>query len=220
PPGTRHVGGKPPCPNHRSAHPLFPCDLHRPSPQLLHASAFSRSVRCRRRGALWAEITPVEPDPVSTGEGRKPVDVEGTSWGIEPVPERLRVLGFLDTLLLWGNLSISLLVIVLGAFLVPALSLKSALGAILIGALAGSLLLGFAGMIGADARVPGMVLLRAPLGQRGSFAPTVLNVAQNLGWSTFELIIISTAAAALSDKIFGFRERWLWAVLFGAVSIA
>jgi NCS1 family nucleobase:cation symporter-1 len=142
------------------------------------------------------------------------------AWGIEPVPDRLRVLGLLDTLLLWGNLSISLLVIVLGAFLVPALSLKSALGAILVGALAGSLLLGLAGMIGADARVPGMVLLRAPLGRRGSFAPTILNVAQNLGWSTFELIIISTAAAALSDRVFGFRERWLWAVLFGVVSVA
>ena len=65
-------------------------------------------------------------------------------------------------------------------------------------------------MIGADARVPAMVLLRAPLGQRGSYAPTVLNVVQSLGWSTFELIIISTASAALSDRVFGFRARWLW----------
>ena len=74
-------------------------------------------------------------------------------------------------------------------------------------------------MIGADARVPGMVLLRAPLGRRGSYAPTVLNVAQNLGWSTFELIIISTAAAALSQRVFGFEARWAWALLFGAVSL-
>src|ERR671931_641998 len=119
-------------------------------------------------------------------------------------------------MLLWGNLSVSLLVIVL----VPALSLKDALIAIVVGAVAGNLLLGLAGLIGADARVPGMVLLRAPLGQRGSFAPTLLNVAQNLGWSTFELIIISTAAAALSDRVFGFEARWLWALVFGAVSIA
>ncbi len=98
--------------------------------------------------------------------------------------------------------------------------MKSACGAIRVGALAGTVLRALAGLIGADARGPGMVLLRAPLGQRGSFGPTVLNVAQNLGWSTFELIIISTAAAALSDKVFGFRERWLWAVLFGVVSIA
>ena len=148
------------------------------------------------------------------------MDAETTSWGIEPVPDRLRVLGFADTLLLWGNLSISLLVIVLGAFLVPALSLKTALLAILVGALAGNLLLGLAGMIGSDARVPGMVLLRAPLGRRGSYVPTVLNVAQNLGWSTFELIIISIAAAKLSDSVFGFSARWVWAVAFGVISVA
>jgi len=142
------------------------------------------------------------------------------SWGITPVPERLRVLGLLDTTLLWGNLSISLLVIVAAAGLVPMLSLKQALLAILIGGVAGNVLLGLAGMIGADGRVPGMVLLRAPLGHRGSYAPTVLNVAQNLGWSTFELIIISTAAAALSERVFGFEARWLWALVFGAVSLA
>src|SRR3954471_6115435 len=147
------------------------------------------------------------------------IDEKTPSWGIEPVPERLHVLGLLDTMLLWGNLSVSLLVIVLGAVLVPALSLRDALVAIVIGAVAGNVLLGLAGAIGADARVPGMVLLRAPLGRRGSYAPTVLNVAQNLGWSTFELIIISSAAAALSDRVFGFRERWVWALLFGAISL-
>jgi putative hydroxymethylpyrimidine transporter CytX len=65
-----------------------------------------------------------------------------------------------------------------------------------------------------------MVLLRAPLGRRGSYAPTVVNVAQNLGWSTFELIIISIAAAKLSDSVFGFSARWAWAIAFGAISIA
>jgi nucleobase:cation symporter-1, NCS1 family len=148
------------------------------------------------------------------------VDEKTPSWGITPVPERLRVLGLLDLTLLWGNLSVSLLVIVAAAGLVPMLSLKQAVVAILIGAVAGNVLLGLAGMIGADARVPGMVLLRAPLGHRGSYAPTVLNVAQNLGWSTFELIIISTAAAALSERVFGFEARWLWALVFGAVSLA
>src|SRR5215208_3466246 len=90
-------------------------------------------------------------------------DTEQTpAWGIEPVPERLRVLGLLDTGLLWANLSVSLLVIVAGALLVPALSLPSAFVAILVGGLLGNAALGLAGMIGADARVPAMVLLRAP----------------------------------------------------------
>src|SRR3954465_5324269 len=137
------------------------------------------------------------------------IDEKTPSWGTNPVPERLHVLGLVDTLLLWGNLSVSLLVIVLGAVLVPALSLKDALIAIVIGAVARNLLLGLAGLIGADARVPGMVVLRAPLGRRGSYAPTAVNVAQNLGWSTFELIVISTAAGALSKKVFRFRGRWV-----------
>jgi nucleobase:cation symporter-1, NCS1 family len=142
------------------------------------------------------------------------------SWGITPVPERLHVLSGLDSMLLWGNLSVSLLVIVIGALLVPALSLRDALLAILVGAVAGNVLLALAAAIGTDARVPGMVLLRVPLGRRGSWLPTALNVAQNVGWSTFELIIIATAAAAASDRLFGWKGTWLWTILFGALSWA
>jgi nucleobase:cation symporter-1, NCS1 family len=148
-----------------------------------------------------------------------PERIEG-SWGITPVPERLRVLGGLEVGLLWGNLGVSLLVIVAGAALVPALSLPDALLAIAVGCVLGNLMLGAAGAIGADARVPGMVLLRAPLGRRGSYLPTAANVLQGVGWSIFELLIIATAAAALSDELFGFRAQWLWTLVFGAVALA
>jgi nucleobase:cation symporter-1, NCS1 family len=140
------------------------------------------------------------------------------NWGIEPVPERLRVLSGLETGLLWGNLGVSLLVLVAASFLVPALSLPEALVAIVVGALIGNLMLGAAGGIGADARVPAMVLLRAPLGQRGSYLPTALNIAQCLGWAIFELIIIAAAAAALSDELFGFEGRAFWTLVFGAAA--
>jgi nucleobase:cation symporter-1, NCS1 family len=148
----------------------------------------------------------------------QPERIEG-SWGIEPVPERLRVLGMLDTGLLWGNLGVSLLVVVAGAALVPALSLPDALLAILLGCVIGNTMLGLAGAIGTDARVPGMVLLRAPLGRRGSYLPTGVNVLQGLGWSIFELLIIATAAAALSDELFGFRAQWLWTIVFGGFAL-
>ena len=149
------------------------------------------------------------------------------SWGIEPVPERLRVLGVLDGLLLWSNLSVSLLVIVAGAFLVlpPSelglgLSLPVAVGAIVAAAVVGNILLGLGGLIGADARVPTMVLMRAPLGRRGSYLPTALNIAQCLGWSVFELIIIATGASALSEQLFGFGGVPFWKILFGAIATA
>src|SRR5688572_24181608 len=100
---------------------------------------------------------------------------ETAAWGIEPVPDRLRTLSLLDTGLLWGNLGVSLLVLVAGTYLVPALSLPEAFLAIVVGSLIGNAMIGLAGLMGADARVPAMVLMRAPLGQRGSWAPTVLN---------------------------------------------
>ena len=141
------------------------------------------------------------------------------TWGIEPVPDRLRVLGLLDNSLLWGNLGVSLLVIVAGAALVPALSLPDALVAIIVGGLIGQAMLSAAAAIGAQARVPAMVLMRAPLGRRGSTLPTAVNVVQTLGWTVFELLVIATAAAALSDRLFGFRAQWLWTLVFGAVAL-
>jgi NCS1 family nucleobase:cation symporter-1 len=142
------------------------------------------------------------------------------SWGIEPVPDRLRALGAFDTGLLWGNLGVSLLVLVAGTYLVPALSLPQAFLAIVAGSLIGNAMLGVAGLIGADGRVPAMVLMRAPLGRRGSFVPTALNAAQCVGWAIFELLIIATAAAALSDEVLGFRAQWAWTLLFGGVALA
>jgi len=138
-------------------------------------------------------------------------------WGIEPVPERLRVLGIFDSFLLWTNFGISILVLVSALYL--GLSLKQALLATLIGGLIGNTMLGVAGLIGADARVPTMVLQRAPLGQRGSYIATGLNVLQCLGWAIFELIIIASAASALSGRAFGFHALWLWKLVFGAVAL-
>jgi NCS1 family nucleobase:cation symporter-1 len=143
---------------------------------------------------------------------------ETPNWGITPVPERLRVLGGVDTLLLWTNLGISLLVLVAASYF--GLSLKQAIAATILGGLIGNSMLALAAMIGADARVPTMVLQRAPLGQRGSYLATVLNVLQCLGWSIFEITVIATAAAALSERVLGFHATWLWKLVFGAVALA
>jgi NCS1 family nucleobase:cation symporter-1 len=139
------------------------------------------------------------------------------SWGIEPVPERLRVLGTLDSFLLWTNLGISLLVLVSAAYF--GLSLKQALLATVVGGFLGNAMLGVAAVIGADARVPSMALQRAPLGQRGSYLATGLNVLQCLGWSVFEITVIAVAAGALSDRLFGVHLIWMWKLVFGALGL-
>ena len=72
----------------------------------------------------------------------------------------------------------------------------------------------------ATGRVPAMVLQRAPLGHRGSYLATVLNVLQCFGWAIFELIVIAKAAgAALATSCSGSRRRWLWTLLFGALTM-
>src|SRR3982751_2902674 len=107
--------------------------------------------------------------------------------------------------MLWSSLGLSLLVLVAGTVLVPALSLRQALIAIVVGGVFGNALLGMAALLGAEARVPAMVLLRAPLGRTGSWLPTALNVLQNLGWTIFEVLVIAAAARALVHG-----PLWIW----------
>ena len=92
-------------------------------------------------------------------------------------PER-RTLSGLDLAILWGDLSVGLLVIVTGALLVPALGIGPALLAILLGTLLGCLPLALVAFAGERERVPTMVLLRPVLGGRGSFLPSALNLVQ------------------------------------------
>ena len=116
----------------------------------------------------------------------------------EPVPQALSLL---DQFGLWGNLGVSLLgftgaifVLQPGGAGTPELSLAAALTAILTGTLLGTLPVALAGLPGTRTGAPAMVLLRGLFGARLSYLPTVLNIAQCVGWGVFELVTIATAA--------------------------
>jgi NCS1 family nucleobase:cation symporter-1 len=142
------------------------------------------------------------------------------AYGIYPVPVEARRLGFVDTFVLWWDLGVSFLVMAVGMFLVPGLSLGQALLAILVGAVVGNCLLGLVGTIGSDTGVPTMVLFRPVLGLRGSIAPTVLNLLQLLGWATFEVIVMAQAAALLSERLVGVRGYLGWVLFFAVLGTA
>ena len=59
-----------------------------------------------------------------------------------------------------------------------------------------------------------MVALRGLVGRRGSVVPTLLNIAQNVGWATLEIIVISMAAVA----VLGQSWRWPFVILTGAAA--
>ena len=62
-----------------------------------------------------------------------------------------------------------------------------------------------------------MVLLRGLLGAKASFVPTVLNIAQCLGWAVFELLVISAGLQALTG---GHLPRWVCVLAAGGVTTA
>lgn len=118
----------------------------------------------------------------------------------EPAPATL---GLLDQLGFWGNLGVSLLgfggaIAVLAPAGVPHLGFGAAASATVVGTLLGAGILGASLALGATSRAPAMVLLRGLFGARASAVPTVLNIAQCLGWGAFELVVIAGGVHALT----------------------
>lgn len=147
--------------------------------------------------------------------------LDQTPTGIAPVRQDQRSLSTWDNFALWADLGISFLVMVVGMFLVPGLGFWPALLAIIVGAIIGNGLLGLAATIGSDTGLPTMVLLRGPLGIRGSFAPTVLNILQLLGWAALEVIVMSQVADALVTRFLGLPPLYpLWVALFSGLTVA
>src|SRR5438445_490499 len=158
-------------------------------------------------------MTPTAPAASVAERLEEALERETPRWGIRPVPDALRRFSGLDLAVLWGDLSIGLLVLVSGALLVPGLGLPMAVFAIVIGTVIGCVPLGLVAAAGARDGVPSMVLFRPVLGLRGSYIPSLANLVQLIGWTAF----------ALAGPIFTVR-RWLerfgvWIVVAVAVWI-
>ncbi|HEY2331311.1 MAG TPA: cytosine permease [Acidimicrobiales bacterium] len=126
-----------------------------------------------------------------------------------------RSLGLGDQLALWANLGVSLLLPVTATFLLaPGMSLLAALTAVLVGTIIGNVLLGLSAVPGAETGAPAMVLMRGLFGRRGSYAPTVVNLVQCLGWSVFEIVIMAETA----NRVVGGGWRWQFVLIAGAIS--
>jgi NCS1 family nucleobase:cation symporter-1 len=146
-------------------------------------------------------------------------DLAAATLGIEPVPARFRVLGFLDYFVLWADLGVGLLVLLAGTLLVPGLGFWTALAAIVVGTLAGNLLLGLAGTVGSDYGVPSMVTLRPSFGVRGSYLPSLVNAVQLIGWAAFEVIIMAHASQRIAAPLLGAGSYPIWAVIWSGVVV-
>jgi len=133
-------------------------------------------------------------------------------WGIDPVPPKHRILGGFDYFILWSSLGVGLLVFSAGSFLSEA-PFYYALLAIIIGSITGSILLSLAGKIGSDHAIPSLIGIRPAFGLYGSYLAAILNIVQLIGWTTFEILILSKAAQSLTNL----HVPFLWNIIFGIV---
>ena len=134
-------------------------------------------------------------------------------WGISPIQDKHKKLGGLDYFILWSSLGVGLLVLSAGSFL-SAASFFDATLAIIVGSVAGSILLALAGKIGSDHGIPSLISMRPSFGIRGSYLPAILNVMQLVGWTTFEIMIMGRAAERLAS---GLMPYYGWTAIFGAL---
>ena len=141
---------------------------------------------------------------------------------LTPIPDAQRVFRWHDHASLWFSLGVGLLVMQVGAYLMPALGTQEALLAIIAGSLLGAGLLGWVAKIGCDSGLASAGLMHAVYGRTFARLPIALNIVQLIGWGTFELVVMRDASVAIGRQAGAMQASW-WPVaatlLWGGVVI-
>lgn len=127
-----------------------------------------------------------------------------------------RTFSTLNHFILWFGASISIAEIVTGTLLAP-LGLTAGLQSILVGHVIGAFVLIPAGLIGACSGFSATESFRISFGRYGSYAFSVLNMAQLLGWMAVMIICGAKALDGITRVLLGFEQEKLWCLLIGCL---
>ena len=122
---------------------------------------------------------------------------------LTPVAENDRVFHWHEQASLWFSLGVGLLVIQIGAYLVPSVGSRDAMIAILLGSVVGSGLLAWTAKLGCDSGLSSAGLMCATFGSHFARLPVILNIVQLIGWTTIELVVMRDGTAAIGKQSFG-----------------
>ena len=137
---------------------------------------------------------------------------------LAPVGQDARVFTGFSHASLWFSLGVGLLVMQVGAYLVPAMGTRDALIAIVIGSIVGSALLASTAKLGCDSGLSSAGLMHRVYGSAFARLPVLLNIVQLIGWTTFELVVMRDGTAAIGERAFGTPLNVLWpTLLWGGV---
>ncbi|MEO5659845.1 MAG: cytosine permease [Polaromonas sp.] len=147
----------------------------------------------------------------------------GGNTALTPLPASERLFGWRDHAALWLSLGVGLLVMQIGAYLVPAIGTQVALAVIVCGSVLGAGLLAWTAKIGCDSGLSSAGLMHATYGSSFARLPVLLNIVQLIGWTTFELVVMRDGTVAIERQSGGFIGT-LWPVLttllWGALLLA
>lgn len=131
---------------------------------------------------------------------------------LSPTSPSERVFALRDHAALWFSLGVGLLVMQVGAYLLPALSTQQAVLAIVFGSLLGAGLLGWMAKIACDTGLSSAALMTHVYGRQFAKLPIVLNLVQLVGWGTFELVVMRDASVAIARQA-GAMTATFWPIL-------
>jgi len=146
-----------------------------------------------------------------------------SNLALHPVPAQERVFNGWHLASLWFSLGVGLLVMQVGAYLMPALSTQQALMAIIGGSVVGAGLLAWVGKIGCDTGLSSAALIHHVYGRHFAKLPVLLNIVQLLGWGAFELVVMRESTVAIGRQAGGMQAAywpWLATLLWGGLLVA
>ena len=151
--------------------------------------------------------------------------VSGANQALLPVSNNERVFSGTQMASLWFSLGVGLLVMQIGAYLVPAVGTRDAAIAIVLGSLIGAGLLAWTAKLGCDTGLTSAGLMHATYGSAFAKLPVILNIVQLIGWTTFELVVMRDGTAAIGKQslgldLSGFGGIVITTAIWGAVLCA
>lgn len=122
---------------------------------------------------------------------------------LEPVAPHDRVFSWHAQASLWFSMGVGLLVMQVGAYLVPGASTQDAALAIVLGSLLGSALLAWTARVACNTGLTSAGLMHHTYGRYFARLPILLNITQLIGWTTFELVIMRDGTSAIAKQSLG-----------------
>lgn len=129
--------------------------------------------------------------------------LEAADAALAPIAAHERVFDWQSHASLWFSLGVGLLVMQVGAYLVPGAGTRDAALAILLGSVLGSAVLAWTAQLGCASGLTSAGLMDRAYGAAFARLPVLLNIAQLIGWTTFELVVMRDGTLAIGKQSLG-----------------